>query len=723
MSIVVIVDDRVTNRNIFSRLAASVEAGVVVHAFGDPVEALAWLAANTPDLIITDYKMPHLDGAEFIRSYREIPAAFDIPVIVITVYEERSFRLRALEAGATDFLNSPVDHHEFVTRARNLLKLRRQQLLLESKADSLEKKLEYSERTRDFDMRDSRKRLAQVIDTVPVMISAANAAGNVLFVNNQQADFVGVSPEAVINAPVSALFGLDHGARNHALDRVVVETGNALPPYEEEIVSNAGDKHVFLTTKSPLRDGSDEVTGVLTSSQDITARKKTEAHLRHLAHHDPLTNLPNRIFLVDRVRRLIARARRGDQQFALHLIDLDGFKAVNDLLGHAGGDRFIQTIGDRLRDTIREHDTLARIGGDEFAILQTRVVNSEDAAEFAGRILATIEACSGFEGAPLRARASVGIAMHPADGADAGELLKNADFAMYRAKAAKGHAFCFYAADMHARARSEIALDGELAGALEREEFVLYYQPQIDLATGGILGAEALLRWMRPGAGIVAPGAFLGRAEENGLIIPINDWVLKEACREAKTWRRGDGKPLCVSVNMSPIQFQKHNVPLLVARILAESRLEPRQLDLEITEGILLKDIDAVVGDLRRLLDLGVKISIDDFGTGYSSLNYASRLPVSRLKIDQSFVRNLQSETNDAAVVRAIVTLGHSLDLVVLAEGVETAEQLAALRAEGCDEAQGYYFGKPMPAEEFRKLAGVDPIAPRGNKSATGSRR
>jgi predicted signal transduction protein with EAL and GGDEF domain len=361
-------------------------------------------------------------------------------------------------------------------------------------------------------------------------------------------------------------------------------------------------------------------------------------------------------------------------------------------------------IGARLTAMIREQDMLARIGGDEFAILQTRVVNSEDAAEFARRILTAIESCSGFEGSTLRACASVGIAMHPHDGVNPEDLLKNADFAMYRAKAEKGNSFCFYAADAHARARRDIVLDTELRQAIAENQFVLFYQPQIDIETGDIVGAEALLRWKRPGAGIVAPGVFLGRAEENGLIIPINEWVLREACREARTWRNCSDTPFCVSVNMSPIQFEKQNVPLLVAKTLAESGLDPRRLDLEITEGIVLKDFDEVAQDLRKLLEMGVKISIDDFGTGYSSLSYAKRLPVSRLKIDQSFVRNLHSNSHDAAIVRAIVTLGHSLDLTVLAEGVETVEQLESLRAEGCDEAQGYFFGRPMPAENFRKL-------------------
>ncbi|MDB5642209.1 MAG: hypothetical protein JWN07_1526 [Hyphomicrobiales bacterium] len=709
MSLIVIVDDRVTNRNIFAKLAASIEEDVTVQTFGDPDEALVWLEAQSPDLVITDYKMPQMDGAEFIRRFRELPSSVDVPVVVITVYEERSFRLRALEAGATDFLHSPVDHHEFITRARNLLKLHKQQVLLASRASTLERELENSERSRERALRDSRERLAQVIDTLPVMISAAGYDGRLLFVNAYQIAFAGVDPSNVIGENVAGIFGDDHGARSHSLDRMVFETGKPLPSYEEEIVDRHGEAHVFVTTKSPLKDASEVVAGVLTSSLDITARKRTEGHLRHLAHHDPLTDLPNRTLLRERMRRLIARARRGDQPFALHLLDLDGFKAVNDLLGHSTGDRFIKTVGERLRNAIRPDDTLARLGGDEFAILQSQVNSTEDIEEFARRILETVSETSDFEDSGLRTTASIGIAIHPDDGLDGEDLLKNADLAMYRAKAEQGNHFCFYAADMQARARNEALLDGELRRASENNEFVLYYQPQVDLASGEIVGAEALLRWNRPGVGIVGPGVFLPRAEENGLIVPINEWVLREACREAKSWQRMGLRPVRVGVNLSPVQFRKRRMPLLIAQILGETGLDPNRLDLELTESIVVGDFDAVAQDLQQLLDLGVHISIDDFGTGYSSLSYVKKFPVDRLKIDQSFVRNLTTDGNDAAIIRAIVTLGHSLNLSVVAEGVETAEQLARLRAEGCDEVQGYYFGRPMPAADFIAMLRQDP--------------
>jgi len=705
MPLIVIVDDRLTNRNIFAKLAAAIEEGIEVKTFGDPTEALDWLRSHTPDLIITDYKMPQMDGAEFIRHFRAQSTCIDIPVVVITVYEERSFRLRALEAGATDFLNSPVDHHEFVTRARNLLNLRQHQLLLADRADSLERRLEHSERSRERAMRDSFERLTQVIDTLPVMISAAAPDGRLLFVNAGATSYFGVTQAGVIGKPVDVLLGEEPGERSRALDGMVFDTGKPLPSYEEEIADGAGNRHVFMTVKSPLRGNAGSVSAVLTSSLDITARKKTEANLRYMAHHDALTHLPNRSLLRERMRRLATRTRRGEPGFALHLVDLDGFKAVNDLHGHSAGDRFLRTVAEQLRRDMRDSDTIARLGGDEFAILQADA-DRDGAEPFARRLLDVIAQCA--DGGAVPITASIGIALHPDDGQDAEDLLKNADMAMYKAKADGGNSFSFYAAEMQAQARNSAQLDKELRHALAAGEFVLHYQPQVDLETGRIIGAEALIRWQRPGFGLVGPFVFLPHAEETGLINPINEWVLREACREAKSWEAAGLPPLRVAVNLSPLQFRKRTVPLLVAQALAESGLSPHRLDLELTENIILQDIDAVAGDLRQLLDLGVHVSIDDFGTGYSSLNYIKKFPVDRIKIDQTFVRNIVSDPNDAAIVRAIITLGHSLDIKVVAEGVETAEQLARMRAEGCDEVQGFYFGKPMPPADFIALVRDD---------------
>jgi diguanylate cyclase (GGDEF)-like protein/PAS domain S-box-containing protein len=696
MSVIVILDDRATNRKIFAKLAASIEAGAEVHSFGDPADALAWLATHTPDLVVTDYKMPSMDGAEFIRRFRARPQLAEIPVIVITVYEEREFRLQALQAGATDFLHSPVDHQEFITRARNLLKLRHQQQLLEHRAAGLERKLESSEEA----LRNSSERLAQVIDTVPAMISAADKDGRFLFVNAYQTSLAGLDPTAVVGREVSELFGEDHGARSRALDRKVFRTGKPLPSYEEEIVDRSGTKRVFLTTKSPLRGRANAVIGVLTSSLDITEHKRAEDHLLHMAQHDTLTGLPNRTLLSDLLRREFVLARRGDRPFALHRINLDAFKNVNDALGHGVGDQFLKSVAERLQSLTKDGDAVARLGGDEFAVLQTNATH-EEAEQFARQLVAAASQPFVFADERVEVTVSVGVAVHPRDGMDEQEILKNAELAMYQAKGDGGNQFRLFAADMNSRAREALILDSRLREAVAKSQFVLHFQPQVDLRSRRIVGAEALVRWQTPERGIVSPAEFLPRAEKTGLILPINEWVLREACREAASWPRRGLPPLRIGVNLSSVQFQKQSVPLLVARILGDTGLDPRRLDLELTESMLLEQTDEVVRDLQQLRGLGVGISIDDFGTRYSSLTYVKHFPIDRLKIDQSFVRDLGSNPHDAAIVRAVISLGHSLELEVIAEGVESAEQVSLLHAEGCDEVQGYFFGKPMPSSEF----------------------
>ncbi len=705
MPLVAILDDQHTNRQIFARLAKSIADDITVETFPDPLAALASLAGRQVDLVITDFKMPHMDGADFVRQFRELPGAADVPVVVLTVYEERSLRLRALECGATDFLQSPVDHQEFVTRARNLLRLRRQQLLLAERADHLRAELIESERTHESAMRDSRERLAQVIDSIPAVVRCADFDGKVLFANAFQADLLGKSATEVVGQPVAGLIGEEQGARSKALDRMVWETGRAANSYEEDLTDQAGTKRVLLSSKTPLMDANGHVCGVLTTSIDISERKAAENYLRHMAHHDALTGLPNRTLLHQRVNREIARARRGDRAFALHLIDLDDFKAINDVHGHGVGDSYIAAIGQRLSDIARRQDTVARIGGDEFAVLQTAVAKPEDARQFSDLMLQVIAQPFVSDSGVVASTGSIGVTMHPADAADGATLLKHADTAMYRAKSDGGNRMAFYASDMQSAALGNATLDTELKLALERGEFVLHYQPQIEAATGRLTGGEALIRWNRPGHGLQSPAAFLPRAEATGFIVQINEWVVMEACRAGRLWQQLGMTGVRVGVNLSPLQFTRNNVPLLVTRALGQSGLDPHLLDLELTESSVLEDSETLVGELAQIRALGCEISIDDFGTGYSSLRYVKRFPVDRLKIDQSFIRNLPHDPNDVAIVRTVMALGHSLDLSIIAEGVETEAQRDFLASEGCDEFQGYLFSKPLPFDAFVEFA------------------
>ncbi len=705
---ILIIDDRITNQRILARLAESVEPGVSVRAFGDPLLALAWLETHDVDLVITDFKMPNLDGAEVTRRLRAMPRTADVPIVVVTVYDDRQFRLLALEAGATDFLLAPVDHVEFRTRVRNLLALWRHQVAARRQAERLRLDLEASERLRIDLMRESREALGQLIDTVPAMISAADAEGRVVFVNAAQAAAVGLSPDDLVGRDVTGLFGAERGALARTLHAQVFAEGDALPGFEEAMVRHDGVRLDLYTTKAPLRDAAGRVSAVLSTSIDITDRKRAEERLLHLAQHDPLTALPNRAYLGDRLRERCGHGRRSKDRFALHFLDLDRFKAVNDALGHQAGDRLLVQAARRLQAVVREGDVIARLGGDEFAILQQDIADASDAEHLAGRVLEAFRKPFRIGGRNISVSASLGITLYPADATAADELLRNADLAMYHAKAAGRLGFGFFRTEMDAAAQQAMRLEGELRHALTYRAFDLVWQPQVSLHTGRICGAEALLRWQHPQRGIVPPAQFLHLAEETGLIAPITEWALAAACAQGVAWAERRPGGLRVSVNLSPSLFATRDVHDMVLDALAVSGLDPTLLDLEITERVLVDKVDQVAATLHALREIGVTFSIDDFGTGYSSLAYAKSFPVQRLKIDQTFIARLDSDRADAAIVGAIISLARGLEMQAVAEGVETAEQVAALRRLGCDEVQGYFLREPITAGELTAMLDAD---------------
>ena len=702
MTLIAILDDRASNRTIYARLAATINDSVAAHTFSAPTAALAWAEQSAPDLVITDYKMPTLDGAEFTRRFRRIPGCEDVPVLVITAYDDRGFRLAALEAGATDFLRSPVDHAEFVTRSRNMLRMHNQHRLLLDRAERLEIDLRKSERSREQLVRDSRESLAQVIDTVPAFISATDRAGRYVFVNAMHALLAGDSPTAMVGQGAAQVFGADYESRSQALDQIVFRTGNALPGFEEEVIDPSGAQRVLLTTKAPL-GGTDSVGCVLTTSLDITDRKRAEQRLLHLANHDPLTDLANRSLLRERLERRVGAGPRGEVALALHFIDLDQFKEANDRLGHQRGDLVLKEVARRLLEAVGPDDLVARLGGDEFAVLQDRRGNARPEA-LASRVIGCIAAPFRFGEEEVRISCSIGIALYPSDGGEVEELLRSADLAMYQAKAEGRCGFRLFVPDLNEQVGRAIAIKADLRRALAGDEFVLHYQPQVAAQTGRISGVEALLRWNRPGYGLLMPGEFLPAARESGLLGLIDSWVLHRACAEAAGWHAGGLPRVRVAVNLSPIDLDSRDLPGTVAAVLAQTGLDPRLLEFELTEGDLIGNLESAAAILGALRAIGVQIAIDDFGMGYSSLNYVKNFPVDRLKIDQSFVRDLGSVSQDTAIVRAIITLGHSLGMSVLAEGVETVTQLSTLMGEGCDEIQGYYFSRPVPAFELQEI-------------------
>ncbi|WP_428392033.1 EAL domain-containing protein [Lichenicoccus sp.] len=695
MTLIAILDDRASNRQIYARLAATINEGVAAHTFCDAPAALSWAEQTVPDLVITDYKMPALDGAEFTRRFRRLAGCADVPVLVITAYDDRAFRLAALQAGATDFLRSPVDHAEFVTRSRNMLRMYNQHRLLQTRAERLEIDLRQSERSREKLLRDSRESLVQVIDTVPAAISARDRQGRTVFANAMHARLAG---------DAAAVFGEVHESHSSLLDQMVFRTGNALLGFEEEVVDQTGAHRILLTTKSPLRNGSDEVESVLTTSLDITERKRAEQRLAHMASHDPLTDLPNRTLLRERLERRLGQAPRSETPLALHFIDLDRFKEANDRLGHHLGDMVLKQVARRLVDLAGPGSLVARLGGDEFAVLQDRCIDNAAAEALARRIVEALRMPFNFGEEQVRISCSVGIALHPTDGSEVEELLRCADLAMYQAKAEGRSGFRLFVPDLNERALRAVRIKADLRGALACDEFVLHYQPQVTLQTGRISGVEALLRWNRPGYGLLMPGEFLTAAQESGLLGMIDDWVLRRACAEAAGWHAKGLPRIRVAVNLSPTDLAGRNILGTVTDVLAQTGLDPARLELELTEGDLVEDPQAAAAVLLALRSLGVKIAIDDFGMGYSSLAYVKNFPVDRLKIDRAFVRDLGTVSPDAAIVRAIVALGHSLGMSVMAEGVETVTQLSLLMVEGCDEIQGYYFSRPVPAGELEDI-------------------
>jgi diguanylate cyclase (GGDEF)-like protein/PAS domain S-box-containing protein len=446
--------------------------------------------------------------------------------------------------------------------------------------------------------------------------------------------------------------------------------------------------------------------GILVTAaiRDITTRKKAEALMIHSSEHDFLTGLPNRMLLNDRVNQAILLALRHRRRVAVLFLDLDGFKHINDSLGHPTGDKLLQSVGKRLVDCVRGSDTVSRQGGDEFVVLLSEEEDSEDASIAARRMLRVVAEAHFIDPHDLHVTCSVGISLYPDDGLNAETLIKNADTAMYQAKENGRQTYQYFKPAMNVRAVERQSIEEGLRRALERQEFVVHYQPKINLKTGRITGAEALLRWTHPIRGAVSPAQFIPVAEDCGLILPIGTWVLRQACQQARAWVDA-GLPLgTMAVNISAMQLRSENFLDGVFAILQDTRLDPRLLELELTESVLMKHAESTASILTALRDRGVQVAVDDFGTGYSSLSYLRKFPIDALKIDQSFVGQITTVPDETIIVKAVIGLGRSLKLRVIAEGVETQEQLAFLQAHQCDEAQGYYFSRPVLPQQFAKL-------------------
>ncbi|MBD1923983.1 PAS domain S-box protein [Microcoleus sp. FACHB-831] len=491
--------------------------------------------------------------------------------------------------------------------------------------------------------------------------------------------------------------------RRDEFKRLVHEQG-ALWGFESQVYRKDGSLIWISENGHAIYDASDRLIGYEGAVEDITSRKAAEAMIQYQAFHDLLTGLPNRTLFNERVFTALTSARSSNSSLAVMFLDLDRFKIINDTLGHAIGDQLLQGVSERLKYCLREGDTFARWGGDEFTLLLPQINDAEDAAKIAQRILEALKPAFNLEGHELYISSSIGIALYPQDGGDVQTLLRNADAALYRAKEHGRNNYRFYLPSMNSQASELLALENQLHQALEREEFVVYYQPQVNVKTGEITGMEALVRWQHPELGLVAPGTFIPLAEANGLIVPIGEWVLRTACAQNKAWQDAGFPPVRVAVNLSARQFQQPTLVAMVGQVLAETGLEARFLELEITETTIMQNVEFARTMLSDLQAMGVHISMDDFGTGYSSLSYLKKFPFHTIKIDQSFIRELTSAPQDTAIISAVNTLGYGLNLRVVAEGVETHEQLQLLRSLQCDEMQGYLFSRSLSVVDATKV-------------------
>jgi diguanylate cyclase (GGDEF)-like protein/PAS domain S-box-containing protein len=550
----------------------------------------------------------------------------------------------------------------------------------------------------NFDDFESRLNAAlrRFLDTNLMGVLFTDLAGKIVDADDSFLSMVGYAREELPQS-LSKLTAPEH----HRLDEEAFEklmAFGACAPFEKDLVRRDGSI-VPVLFGAALHD--EEIAFFVV---DVSQNKQAQEKLNHLAYHDALTDLPNQVLFKDRLKQAIAYSRRSDQMHAVLLLNLDRFKTINDSLGYTAGDRLLQSVAQRLTSCVRESDTVARFGSDEFAILLTQISRPQDAANAARAIKEVLDQAFIFDEQEVFISTSIGISLYPHDDRDTAGLLKNAGAALDRAKVEGGNRYEFYTAGGTTRALKQLVLESNLRGALERSEFVVQYQPQVTIPDFHLVGMEALVRWQHPSLGLLYPSEFVPLAEESGLIIALGEWVMRNACLQNKAWQDAGLAPMRLSVNFSARQFQQPAFINAVAEILRETNLDPRWLELEITESSIMKEPDQAIEKLHELKLMGIRVAVDDFGTGYSSLNYLKRFPIDTLKIDKTFVADVCKDPHDTAIVRAIITLGHALDLTVIAEGVETQEQLQYLSSLGCDVVQGFLFSKSLPAPVFEEL-------------------
>ncbi len=670
----------------------------VVHAING-VEAIECFKEHSPELIIMDAIMPVMDGFATIEAIRSTSTGAFVPILMITGLDDLESITRAYDLGATDFLTKPVNFHILPYRVQYMLRSKLTGDALRSSQAKL----------------DNAQRIARLGNWEWSMDSGL-VNGSREFVR-----VLGFADDTFAGKWSMMLESIDEADRHNVrllADEAVAMAQSFNIEFSTRSVADSSLRRIRLEAE-PVCDEAGECIQMMGTIQDITERTNALKQIHNLAYYDLVTGLPNRAQLNEQLRYTLQLAARNESKFALLFLDLDHFKQVNDTLGHAAGDDLLKQVSERLTSVVRESDvvssgrfreeekgsqhTVARLGGDEFVVLLGQINRAEDAARVAERIATMISEPYPIGDNTVSVTTTIGISVYPADGDNGDALMKSADVAMYHAKESGRNGYQFYSRDIHEKALARFSMEAQLKEAIDNEELTLVYQPKICFDSGAVIGLEALVRWRHPDDGDISPGDFIPLAEETGLILPLGRWVLRTAAKQMQTWMDEGMQPLTIAVNVSSVQFTRSDMIVDINEAIEYSGLDPVFLEIELTESLLLKDFDAGVKILRNMKELGVQVSIDDFGTGFSSLSYLKLLPVDKLKIDKSFVDDLCTDSGDVAIVSAIVTLSHNLDLTVVAEGVETIQQYEILKSFDCNEGQGYLFGRPMDALGFQQ--------------------
>ena len=696
ISRVLVVDDDVASRKLMRKTLRREGFEVIEAENGE--QALAVFDEQHPDIVLLDVEMPIMDGFTACEKLRLRPRADHIPVLMVTGLEDIASVNRAYDAGATDFITKPINWPILGHRIRYMLRSSETLVDLAYTVREL-----HTSRVRLVNA----QRIAQLgnweIDTKTLAMSWSEEVYRILGVE-----------QASVTPSLTALLSLVHEEDREQVRHwfsLALKTGGGHSINHRVMSPRGGLCNVFQQVEAII-DLDGNVTQLHGTLQDITERQKFEDRIRELAYFDSLTGLPNRESFMMHVDQSIKSASRHKHELAALFLDLDNFKRINDTLGHTIGDLLLKAIAERLQECLRSsdivgHDTdyvttnmVSRFGGDEFTMLLTEIHNSDVAAIVSQRVMESLMRPLNLAGHEVVVTPTIGIAVFPEDGNNSEVLFRNADTAMYAAKRNGKNQFQFYNKAMNANAKERLTMESQLRNALEHKELQLHYQPQMELDTGRVVGVEALLRWQNKKLGNVPPDTFIPIAEDSGLIIPIGEWVLHTACTQLKAWQ-DTGVPIVrVAVNISVRQFMHPRFFELIKQVIEDTGLDPESLELEITESLLMQDVETAIHLLRELKAIGIQLAIDDFGTGYSSLSYLKRYPIDRLKVDKAFVQDITTNFQDAAITKAVIAMGNNMDLRVIAEGVETEDQLNYLIDKQCHEVQGYYLSKPIPAHE-----------------------